>query len=127
MTTVPVAVRLIATLMLIAVIVALSIVPGRAQPGDSVFAWLVSVTPAPLQKLMHGVAYAALTLLWMWTLEKIVSVPTQIALGFAVPVGIGAVLEWYQTSVPGRFGTLKDIMINAVGSIVGLTVALFLL
>ena len=113
--------------MLIAVIVALSVVPGRAQPGDSVFAWLVSMTPVPLQKLMHGVAYATLTLLWMWTLEKIVSVPTQIALGFAVPVGIGAVLEWYQTSVPGRFGTLKDIMINAVGSIVGLTVALFLL
>ena len=127
MTTVPVTVRLIATLMLIAVIVALSVVPGRAQPGDSVFAWLVSMTPVPLQKLMHGVAYATLTLLWMWTLEKIVSVPTQIALGFTVPVTIGAALEWYQMSVPGRFGTLKDIMINALGSIVGLTAALFLL
>ena len=113
--------------MLIAVIVALSVVPGRAQPGDSVFVWLVSMTPVPLQKLMHGVAYATLTLLWMWTLEKIVSVPTQIALGFTVPVTIGAALEWYQMSVPGRFGTLKDIMINALGSIVGLTAALFLL
>ena len=87
----------------------------------------VSMTPAPLQKLMHGVAYATLTLLWMWTLEKIYSMPLRIALAFTVSVGIGAVLEWYQTSVPGRFGKLTDVMINTVGSIVGLTVAFFLL
>jgi VanZ family protein len=113
--------------MLIAVIVALSVVPGRAHPGDSAFVWLVSMTPAPLQKLMHGVTYATLTLLWMWTLEKINSVPLRMALAFTLSVGIGAVLEWYQTSVPGRFGTLMDAILNAVGSIVGLIAALFLL
>ena len=123
----PIAVRMIATLMLIAFIVALSVIPGRAQPGDSAFVWLVSITPVPLQKLMHGVAYATLTLLWMWTLDKINFMPLRIALAFTVSVGIGAVLEWYQTSVPGRFGKLTDVMINAVGSIVGLTVAFFLL
>ena len=113
--------------MLIAVIVALSVVPGRAQLGDSAFVWLISMTPAPLQKLMHGVAYATLTLLWMWTLEKIDPVPLRMALAFTLSVGIGAVLEWYQTSVPGRFGTLTDAILNAVGSIVGLIAALFLL
>ena len=127
MTSVPVTVRLIATLLLIALIVALSVVPGRAQPGDSVFVWLVSATPAPLQKLMHGVAYATLTFLWMWTLEKIDSVPLRIALAFTISVGIGAVLEWYQTSVPGRFGTLTDAILNTLGSIVGLIAAVFLL
>ena len=127
MTTVPIAVRLIATLMLIAFIVALSVIPGRAQSGDSAFVWLVSMTPAPLQKLMHGVAYATLTFLWMWTLEKIYPAPLRIVLAFTVSVGIGAVLEWYQTSVPGRFGTLTDAILNTVGSIVGLIAASFLL
>ena len=122
-----IAVRLIATLMLIAVIVALSVLPGRAQPGDSAFVWLVSMTPAPLQKLMHGVAYAAVALLWMWTLEKMNPMPLRMALTFTLSVGIGAVLEWYQTSVPGRFGTLSDAILNAVGSLVGLIAALFLL
>ena len=127
MTTVPVAVRLIATLVLMALVVALSVVPGRAQPGDSAFVWLVSVTPAPLQKLMHGVAYATLTLLWMWTLEKIDAMSLRMALAFTVSVGTGAVLEWYQTSVPGRYGTLVDVILNALGSVAGVIAAIFLL
>jgi VanZ like protein len=124
---VPITVRLLVTIVLIAVIVALSVVPGRALPGDSAFVWLVSVTPAPLQKLMHVVAYATLALLWMWTLEKIGSLPLRIALAFTISVGIGAALEWYQLSVPGRFGTLTDALLNAAGATAGLIAAVFLL
>jgi VanZ like family len=124
---VPITVRLLVTIVLIAAIVALSVVPGRAQPGDSAFVWLVSVTPAPLQKLMHVVAYATLALLWMWTLEKIGSLPLRIALAFTISVGIGAALEWYQLSVPGRFGSLTDALLNAAGTTIGLVAAFFLL
>jgi len=100
---VPIAVRLLVTTVLIAKIVALSVVPGRAQPGDSAFVWLVAIVPTPLQKLMHVVAYATLALLWMWTLEKIGSLPLRIALAFAISVGIGAALEWYQLVGTGTF------------------------
>ena len=123
----PIAARLVVTLVLVAAIVALSIVPGRHQPGDSAFVWLVSVTPTLLQKLLHVVAYATLALLWMWTLEKISSVPLRFALVFTITVAMGVVLEWYQTSVPGRFGTLTDALLNALGSIIGVIAAVLLL
>ena len=123
----PIAARLIVTLVLVAAIVTLSIVPGRHQPGDSAFVWLVSVTPTLLQKLLHVVAYAVLTLLLVWSLEKLNSVPLRFASAFAVTVAMGAVLEWYQTSVPGRFGTLTDVLLNAAGSIVGVIAAVLLL
>ena len=123
----PVAVRLIATLMLIAVIVTLSVVPGRVQSGDSAFVRLVAMTPAPLQKLMHTIAYAGLALLWMWTLESVESRIVRIALTLIATIGLGAVLEWHQTRVPGRFGTLFDVALNALGALLGLAMALLLL
>ena len=123
----PIAARLLVTLLLVAAIVTLSIVPGRHQPGDSAFVWLVSVTPTLLQKFLHIVAYATLALLWMWTLERISSVPLRFALVLSITVTMGAVLEWYQTSVPGRFGTLTDVLLNALGSIAGVIAAVFLL
>jgi len=124
---IPVAVRLIVTLVLVVGIVTLSVVPGRSQPGDSAFVWLVSVTPMPLQKVLHVIAYATLAVLLMWTLETIDSMPRRVALAFVVTVSLGAVLEWYQTSVPGRFGTFADAILNMIGSIAGLIVAVFLL
>ena len=123
----PIAARLLVTLLLVAAIVTLSIVPGRHQPGDSAFVWLVSVTPTLLQKFLHIVAYATLALLWMWTLERISSVPLRFALVLSITVTMGIALEWYQTSVPGRFGTLTDVLLNALGSIAGVIAAVFLL
>lgn len=108
-------------------IVTVSVAPGHARPGDSVFVWLVAATPAPLQKLLHVVAYAVLASLWMWTLDKISSNPIRIATALAITVLTGAVLEWYQTSVPGRFGTLTDVVFNAGGAILGVIVASLLL
>ncbi len=123
----PIAVRLIITLLLLAAIVTISVVPGRPQPGDSVFVWLVAVTPTPLQKLMHFITYAMLAMLLMWSLERINSMSHRIVLALAVTVTLGSFLEWYQTSVPGRFGTLADAVLNAIGATVGVVVAALLL
>jgi predicted membrane chloride channel (bestrophin family) len=123
----PIAVRLIVTLLLLAAIVTMSVVPGRTQPGDSVFVWLVSVTPSPLQKMMHFVTYAVLAMLWLWTLEIINSMSLRVALALVITVTLGLYLEWYQTSVPGRYGTLADAILNAFGAIAGLLVATLLL
>jgi VanZ family protein len=36
-------------------------------------------------------------------------------------------LEWHQTRVPGRFGTVADVLLNLIGAIIGLIAAMFLL
>jgi VanZ like family len=120
---VPITARLLITLALVVAIVILSVVPGRAQPGDSAFVWFVAMVPTPLQKLMHVVAYATLAFLWMWTLDKTGSLPLRMAFAFAISVGMGAALEWYQLSVPGRFGSMTDALLNTAGAVVGLIVA----
>jgi len=120
-------VRLAITLGFVLVVIILSVTPGKGQVGDSAFVWLVANTPTPLQKIMHVVIYAALVVLWAWTLEAIASRNLRLFLAFVMAVSIGSALEWYQTQVPGRFGTLVDALLNVVGAIVGLVVALLIL
>ena len=119
--------RWIITLILAAIVVALSISPGVAQSGDNIFVWVIVRTPTLIQKIMHVATYATLAISWMWTLQSIESRAIQISLTIVATVGLGAVLEWHQTHVPGRFGTVFDVVLNAIGAAVGLALALFLL
>jgi len=119
--------RWIITLILAAIVVALSISPGVEQSGDNIFVWVIVRTPTLIQKIMHIATYAALAMCWMWTLESIESRAVQISLTIIATVGLGAVLEWHQTSVPGRFGTVFDVALNALGAAIGLALALLLL
>jgi len=119
--------RWMLTILFVGLVVILSVTPGRAQPGDSIFVWLVVNTPTPLQKFMHVAIYAALALLVMWSLEAVESRTARIALTFVLTVSLGAVLEWYQTLVPGRFGTIIDALLNAIGAVAGLLIGLLIL
>jgi len=123
----PLAVRIALTLAVFIAIVIGSVVPGEARPGDGIFVWIVSVTPTLVQKLLHVVAYAVLAGLLMWTLDRITPLAVRIGAILAITVITGATLEWVQTSVPGRFGTLADVLLNAGGAVVGLLVTAFLL
>ena len=76
---------------------------------------------------MHFLIYAAMTWLWTWSLEGLAPRWARFAIAFTLAVGLGAALEWYQTRVPGRFGTLLDILLNAAGAVAGLVLALLLL
>ena len=125
--TTPISIRWIITLALVVAVIVFSVMPGHARSGDSVFVWLAALTPTPLQKLMHFLVYAGLTWLWAWTLEGIAPRSMRLLVAFALSVGLGAALEWYQTRVPGRFGTLLDVLLNSAGAIVGLVAALLLL
>lgn len=120
-------VRLGTTLLVMVALVAVSVIPGRAQPGDSIFVFMVEKTPVLLQKTMHLFFYGLLTLLWVWTLDAVGSKLYRFALAMVIAVSFGAVLEWYQTKVPGRFGTILDVALNAVGALLGLLAAVFLL
>ena len=51
----------------------------------------------------------------------------RVSLSLIGTVGIGAVLEWFQTRVPGRYGTIIDILLNLIGACLGLLAALLLL
>jgi VanZ family protein len=42
-------------------------------------------------------------------------------------VGLGAMFEWQQTRVPGRFGSVADALLNTLGAVAGLIAAILLL
>ena len=96
------------------------------------FLWLLSSIPVAadqtmvgvfipklLQKSMHVVAYASLTVAWLW------------ALGFerhatlwavALITTYAAVDEIHQTFVPGRYGTPRDVLLDLCGAMLGIFV-----
>jgi hypothetical protein len=124
---IPVAYRWLATLAFIGIIIALSVTPGVERPDDNLFSWLYINTSTPVQKALHIISYAVLAALWMWTLAGITSIPARLATSFALSFCLGIALEWYQTTVPGRFGTVTDVILNTIGTIAGLILAVLLL
>jgi hypothetical protein len=119
--------RLVLTLAFAGIVIALSVAPGLEQPDDTLFTWVVVNTAKPIQKAMHVGVYATLAILWMWTLQSVESRFVRIVLSLAVTFGLGVVLEWYQTRVPGRYGTLFDVLLNLAGILIGLVAAAILL
>ena len=124
---IPTAYRWLVTLIFAVVLVVLSITPGLSKSDDSVFVWLVASTPTLLQKLMHITVYGMLALLLMWSLDMVESRIARVSLTLLITISMGATLEAYQTQVPGRFGTLFDVVLNAIGAVAGVIAALLLL
>ena len=123
----PSTIRWLAVIASAGAIIALSIVPGDQQPGDSAFVWAFANTPPGFQKSMHVVAYGLLAMLLIWAMnfERGAGKAARI-LAVLVPAGLGAFLEWIQLSVPGRFGSLTDVGLNSLGSALGLVTAIAL-
>ena len=110
-----------------ALLMLVSLVPGHPRPGDSAFIWLVANTPTLLQKTLHVCLYGVLALLLAWTLDDIQSRTYRFLIALIIAVTFGAVMEWCQTRVPGRYGSVYDVALNAAGAILGLLVAMSLL
>mgnify|MGYP001553822704 FL=1 len=124
---IPLTLRWLITLAFVALIVVLSVTPGKSQYGDTMFVWLIEHTPTLVQKLMHLVCYAAMTALFAWSLETIESLTGRLLLSLLLAMALGASLEWFQINIPGRFGTLMDVILNSIGAVLGLLVAMILL
>ena len=124
---VSVPIRWLIAIAFVGLVIVLSVTPGRGQTGDSVFVWLLVNTPTLIQKIMHIAVYALLAFLLTWALEDVSSRPVRLGLSLALTVSLGAALEWYQTQVPGRFGTLLDVLLNTGGALMGLLAALLIL
>jgi VanZ family protein len=104
-----------------------SVIPGRPQPGDAAFIWLVAKTPTLLQKVLHVCLYGVLALIWVWALESIQSRTSRFLMAFVIAVAFGAIMEWFQTKVSGRFGSVFDVALDAAGAALGLLAAFLLL
>ncbi len=113
-------IRIVLTLVLMSLMTLLSVVPGDPQPDDSAFVWLIADVPKLLQKSMHVALYGVLTLMLAWVFDRVRPDAVRAALCFVIAVGFGTALEWYQTMVPGRFGTLLDVGFDASGAALGL-------
>ena len=110
-----------------ALLALVSLIPGRPQPGDSAFIWLIAETPTLLQKVLHVCLYGVLALLLVWTLDRIQPRTYRFLIALIIAVAFGAVMEWCQTKVPGRFGTVYDVALNTIGAALGLLAAAFIL
>ena len=104
-----------------------SLIPGQARPGDAAYSRLFTKTPTRLQKVLHFCLYGVLALLLFWTLDGIQSRAHRFLVSYLIAVAFGAVMEWCQTRVPGRFGTMHDVAIDAAGAALGLLLAVYLL
>ena len=110
-----------------ALLMLVSLIPGHSKHGDFMFVWLVANTPTLIQKVLHVCLYGVLALPMAWTLDKIQSRTNQFLIALIIAVAFGAVMEWCQTKVPGRYGTAYDVVLNAAGAVLGLLIAIFLL
>jgi VanZ family protein len=112
-------------LTLTAIIVGLSITPDRSRPFDSIFAWALFNTGSVVQKALHLVFYATYAALAAWSLEFLNSDRARAMLCIVLGAGLGTTLEWWQTHVPGRYGSMSDVIINLVGVLLGTWAALW--
>jgi len=114
-------VRAATTLALMRAIGTLSLTPATENPERSAAGWIVQWTPSLVQNAMHVVLYGVLTLAWHWTLSRC-SAPIRVNAPWLIAVTFGALLEWLQTGVPGRFGNVVDVGLNGIGALSGAVV-----
>ncbi len=102
------------------VIYGLSSIPGTVELNG--LTGLVFWVPPQIQNFLHIPLYAGLTLLWLWTLSRWASRQLVVfSAAFSLAVIYGALDEFHQLHVPGRFASLVDIALNALGA--GLAIA----
>lgn len=119
--------RIIFTLCFMGLITLASLIPCSSRPGGFALFRLVTKTPALMQKVLHVCIYGILALLWVWTLDGIHSEAYRLLVAFIIAVAFGGVMEWCQTMVAGRFGTMFDVALNMAGATLGLLAAVLLL
>jgi VanZ family protein len=108
-------VRWLAVVLWMGVIFALSATPSLASPFEPVYDFI-------LRKLAHLAVYTVLTVLLVRAFRLHVARPTHAwLLAMLVAALYACSDEWHQTFVPGREGTVRDILIDSIG-IVGVWV-----
>ena len=104
----------------------LSTLHGTPLPEDpalyAVFYWV----PPSLQNTLHVPVYAVLAWCWHWALGAWTRVSSARVVGaFIITSACGVFDEWHQSFVPGRYASLADVMLDAVGAALGIWLAVY--
>lgn len=106
--------------------------PLRLAPAILCMAafWLVSDRPGDLvfpvaggDKIAHGIAYAVLAAAIRWGIDGTGGTRSATWIAWLAAAAYGALDEWHQSWVPGRFATVGDWIADAVGAAVGAVAA----
>ena len=91
---------------------------SQPQPFEMPESWQQEL----VGKAGHMIGYAGLSLLWWRALaaHRSISERRVLALAFLLPVLYAVSDEYHQTFVPGRSGSLMDVLIDAAGAGIGL-------
>ena len=101
-------------------ILLLSSIPG--DPKQAPLQFVRWVEPQ-VQNLLHVPLFAGLSWTWCRALSDHMVGPNGVMiLAFLIGIGFGAVDEWYQSFVPGRYASLTDVALNIAGAGLGVLV-----
>ena len=109
--------RLTLPLYYMAALFLISSIPGDVLEVAPGFRW---VTPA-WQNLLHVPVFGGLAFSWFWALET--PVPTlghRLWAAFGLTMAYAFVDESWQLLIPGRYGSLTDLCLNATGAAIAL-------
>jgi VanZ family protein len=99
-----------------ALLLVLSSIPGTPRPDEpssyALFRWV----PPRVQNLLHLPEYALLAWLWCRALGATGSGARRKMIGAAViSIAFALLDEAYQMTIPGRYASMTDLLLNAVG------------
>jgi len=93
----------------------LSSLPGDSTdtPAETLLAWI----PPNVQNLLHIPVFAGLTCCWFWALstDEQAEAGKTLQLSVFFALCYAAFDEFHQTMVPGRYGSLTDLLLDFIG------------
>ena len=114
--------RLLLPLAYMAAIFALSSIPDTAAPETGLERVLQWISPE-LQNLLHIPLFGGLAWCWHWGLQSWVKQERwRVGAALALTLAYSVLDEIHQLGVPGRFGSLTDVALNAAGAVLALAV-----
>ncbi|SFF94532.1 VanZ family protein [Neptunomonas qingdaonensis] len=110
--------RLTAPFIYMGLIFLLSSVPGNnINPETFLERSLIWISPG-FQNLLHIPLFFGLALTWIYALEKhIKSNYLTLLTAFALSMLYGIFDEFHQIQVPGRYGSISDLLLDALGAV----------
>ena len=95
----------------------LSSIPGEADPESPLLSGIILWTPPAIQNLAHMPLFGILAWLWYRSLSAWINTGQLLSsLAFLLATGFGILDEMHQLLVPGRYASLTDIVLNALGA-----------
>lgn len=118
--------RVVVPFLIMAVLYWFSSIPGTPLPHSpalySLFYWM---TPS-VQNALHVPAYAALGWASHWALGGWLCVSSRRAIGACIIASTyGAIDEWHQSFILGRYASLTDVVLDVVGAALGIALAVW--